>query len=414
MSVLLLLVAFPAFGATLTLDEALADAHANPDRMAAEARAVASQAAERATKADALPSVSGSGSATVGGTVGSTTAGTWKAGLQADQRLYDFGATPSAIRAATHTAEAAHADVDEAVISVDLAVRQAFFAAAAAKALVAVADEALANQDKHLAQVQAFVTVGTRAPIDLAKAKTDRANVLVAQIRARGDYQSAQAALAAAIGREVPLDADPDDTPFPAVDGEDTPVQLLFEDAMKRRPDMLASAQRGAAEFETYLGARAALAPSLDAVGATDASGSAGLTAGAASSPALAWDVGLQLAVPIYTGGAKRAEIAQDHASEMALDAETTALAVQIRLEIAQAQVAVVTDRAAVEAADDAVDAARTQLDLAQGRYDAGAGSAIELSDAQLGLRNAEAQRVGTVYDLASARAKLIAALGRP
>ena len=56
---------------------------------------------------------------------------------------------------------------------------------------------------------------------------------------------------------------------------------------------------------------------------------------------------------------------------------------------------------------------AREQLRLAEGRYRAGAGSIIELGDAQVTLSNAAAQRVQAEYNLAAARAALLRALGR-
>ena len=56
---------------------------------------------------------------------------------------------------------------------------------------------------------------------------------------------------------------------------------------------------------------------------------------------------------------------------------------------------------------------ASERLRLAEGRYAAGVGSVIELGDAQLALSNAAAQIVQTQFQLSSARADLLAALGK-
>ncbi|HET6438852.1 MAG TPA: TolC family protein, partial [Anaeromyxobacter sp.] len=56
---------------------------------------------------------------------------------------------------------------------------------------------------------------------------------------------------------------------------------------------------------------------------------------------------------------------------------------------------------------------AREQLRLAEGRYQAGAGSIIELGDAQIAASTAAAQRVQAEYNLAAARASLVRSLGR-
>src|SRR5437762_2363612 len=60
-----------------------------------------------------------------------------------------------------------------------LNVRTAYFQARSQKASIAVAGETLGNQERHLAQIQGFVDLGTRPQIDLAQARTDVANAKV-------------------------------------------------------------------------------------------------------------------------------------------------------------------------------------------------------------------------------------------
>ncbi|MGB8931416.1 MAG: TolC family protein, partial [Anaeromyxobacteraceae bacterium] len=69
--------------------------------------------------------------------------------------------------------------------------------------------------------------------------------------------------------------------------------------------------------------------------------------------------------------------------------------------------------QALLDADREAVEAARDRLRLAEARYANGAGSALELSDAQLAQTNAEAQLVQAEYKLGQARATLLRALGR-
>jgi outer membrane protein len=57
---------------------------------------------------------------------------------------------------------------------------------------------------------------------------------------------------------------------------------------------------------------------------------------------------------------------------------------------------------------------AREQLRLAEGRYSSGVGSIIELGDAQIAATSAAAQVVQADFNLATARAQLLTALGRP
>ena len=66
----------------------------------------------------------------------------------------------------------------------------------------------------------------------------------------------------------------------------------------------------------------------------------------------------------------------------------------------------------AVEAANR--EAARDQLRLAQDRYRLGAGTSLEVSDAQNAVQQAEGDYVNAVYDYHKAVAALEAAVGRP
>ena len=68
--------------------------------------------------------------------------------------------------------------------------------------------------------------------------------------------------------------------------------------------------------------------------------------------------------------------------------------------------------KATISAADEALVNARSQLTLAEKRYEHGLGNAVELSDAQVAYTTAEAQVVQSTFNLASARAQLLAALG--
>jgi outer membrane protein len=84
-----------------------------------------------------------------------------------------------------------------------------------------------------------------------------------------------------------------------------------------------------------------------------------------------------------------------------------------VRVELERARLTIEAAKAALTASDEALTNARARLGLAEGRYEAGVGNAIELGDAQLALTDAAAQRVQMEYNLAIARAQLLAALGK-
>jgi outer membrane protein TolC len=55
---------------------------------------------------------------------------------------------------------------------------------------------------------------------------------------------------------------------------------------------------------------------------------------------------------------------------------------------------------------------ARENLEIAQGRYEAGVGPYLEVTDAQLSAVNAETDRIQALYDYYLAAARLFKAIG--
>jgi outer membrane protein len=394
----------------VTLADALAAARQHPDVRAAQAAFDAAESAANQARAGLLPHVTATASWDVGTVRGGSAfdlGQSWFGQVALDQRLLDFGPTLAGWKAGRLGAAAAEEDERNAEINVALGVREAWFTAVADRALVDVGQEALANQERHLAQVQAFIDIGTRAPIDLATAKAARANAEVDLIRAQGAYEQAKAILAQAMGIDGALPGEVATEDYPAVQGEDQPTDALLEEAMKGRADVAALEDRVSAQEASVRAATGGYGPHLD-LGA-----SAGAIGPSLDALRPNVDLGVSLTAPLFEGGSQRAVAGQERATLVVLQAQADALRQQVRLAIEQARVAVVSGKAAVSAADEAVEAARQQLELAQGRYDAGVGNAVELADAQLGLRNAEAQRVQTAFALADARARLEAAVGR-
>ena len=140
-------------------------------------------------------------------------------------------------------------------------VRTAFFQARAAKELVVVASDTLANQQKHLAQTEGFVEVGTQAPIALAQARTDVANAQVQLISAENGYETARAQLNQAMGVEGSIDYDVSDEHQPAIEGEDATTDVLLGEAVKTRPELSALMNQVAAQELTVRSLQGSYAP---------------------------------------------------------------------------------------------------------------------------------------------------------
>lgn len=399
----------------LTLDEALRTARANQPQLRS-ARAATEAAAARAdqVRSPLLPQLTGSASygrstdnfAGRPGGASWDTSGAFDARALLSQTLIDLGQV-ARWRAAGASADAQRATERAAELDVVAGARSAFFVARAAHALVRVAQETLANQEAHLRQVEAFVEVGTRPAIDLAQARADRANARVSLVRADNAYQNARALLAQAIGIDWPAPIEVSDEALPPVPGEDGPLEPLVAEAAAGRPEVAALRSERRAQEHTLDAARAGWLPTLSAqTGITD------------SGPRLDstywnWTGQVTLGWNLFQGGLTRAQAREARANLSGLEAQDVALRRQITVDVDAARQGVSAASAALAAAGEALESARERLRLAEGRYQAGAGSIIELGDAQVAATSAGAQQVQAEYDLAAARARLLRALGR-
>lgn len=409
----------------LTLAEALRAALARqPQLLQAQAGTRAATARADESRAPLLPQLSGSASyqrttsnftPRPGSTfsTGQLPSSSWKTtdyysfGATLSQLIYDFGQTSGRWRAAQASAAALRDTESYTVVQVTLGVESAYFTARAGKDLVTVARDNLANQDAHLRQTEGFVRAGTRPEIDLAQARTDRANALVQLINAENAYETEKAQLNQAMGLEGPTDYDVANDTLPPVEGEDLAIDPLLAEALKHRQDVASLEQQARAQELTLRAVRGAYWPAL---GVSTGLDNAGVSL---DSTVWNWNATATLSWNVFQGGLTRAQAQEARANLDSVQAQASALRQQVRVDVEQARLAVRASRQSLAATEEALVNARERLRLAEGRYQAGAGSAIELGDAQVALTTAAAQRVQAEYNLSTSRAQLLRALGR-
>lgn len=331
----------------------------------------------------------------------------WNFNATATQLLYDFGQTYQKYKAADATVEVQRYAEAVARLGVVLNVRTAYFNARAMKELVAVARETLDDLNKHLAQVQGSVQVGTQPPIALAQQKAACANGQVQLIQAQNNYETAKAQLNQAAGMVGGTDYDVSDEELGSVDEEDQALDTLAAKAIANRPEVATFGKQRESQEASLASAQGGYGPTLSA--------SAGLTeAGLALDNMVPnWNAGLLLNWPIFQGGLTRAQVRQAQASLASIDSQRALEVLQVRLQVDSARLSIRAAKAIIGAAQDALDSAKEQLRLAEQRFATGVGNIIELNDAQVTYTTAAAQVVQARFGLSSARAQLLAALGR-
>lgn len=332
----------------------------------------------------------------------------WESSATLSQLLWDFGQTTDRL-GSTQASARATADQERATgQQILLQVRTAFFNAVAYKELLAVAGDTLANQHNHLVQIEGFVQAGTRPPIDLSQAQADFSNAEVQVINARNAYQRSKLLLNQAMGVEGSIDYDVANEALPPQDGEDGALEPLLQSALAARPEIASASEQVKAQQLLIQSARGTYFPSIAA--------NAGVVQGTATGTNyVGWDVaaGVTLTWNLFQGGLTNGTVHEAEANLGYAAAQLEVLRQQVRVDVDQGLLAIRAAKAAQSSSRNALGAARQRLSLAEGRYQNGSGSVIELGDAQIAAANAAAQVVQTDFQLATARAQLLWALGR-
>jgi outer membrane protein len=331
----------------------------------------------------------------------------WNFGVSAAQLIYDFGQTYDRYNAARSTVDAQRFQEQTTRLQVIALVRRTYFNARAMKELVDVARETLDDQNRHLAQVQGYVSVGTQPPIALAQQRASVANAQVQFINAQNNYETAKAQLNQAAGMAGGTDYDVDDEELGRVEDEDQGLDALVDKALATRPEMATLRKQREAEELSLSSAKGAYGPALSAAAGATEQGTAldGLVPN--------WNAGLVMTWLVFQGGLTKGQVHQAEATLDSIGAQRSLEELQVRLDVDSARLAIRAAKATIGAAQDAATSAREQLRLAEQRYATGVGNIIELTDAQVAYTSAAAQLVEARYGLSTARAQLLAALGR-
>ncbi len=328
--------------------------------------------------------------------------------VQASQLVYDFGQIADRQASAEAAEDVLQWTEKTTELQVVAGARRAYFQARAQKALLDVARETLANQRRHLKQIGGFVAAGTRPEIDLVQGRTNVSNAQVGVISAQNAYDIGRAQLNQAIGLMGEIDYDVGDDEQRPVEGEDASQQALLDKAIAARPELVALDRQRRQQELTLRAIHNTLWPTIAVT--------AGVTDVGVNALNLVpnWNMGATLNWPIFQGGLAKAQEAEANANLAAVAGQNGVQLLQIQSDIAQARLAVRAAKATIVASDDALTNATELLRLAEARYLAGVGNGIELSDTQLAYTNAAVQVIAARYNLSTARAQLLAALGLP
>jgi outer membrane protein len=304
----------------------------------------------------------------------------------------------AAIRSAQAAEQSLQADRSTQRDTVVLNVKQAYFNVLAARRLLAVADETVHQNEKHVEQAQGRYTVGLAAKFDVTQAQVQLANAELNQVTARNNLAVARETLRNAMGLTGPLD-------FDIIDNFDIhAVQISESDALTtaydQRPELQSIHAQEVATSEQITSLQRSYLPNFSSAGSYTWVGS--------EYPLQQnWDIGAAVKLPILTGGLTTAQIGEQKANLANLKFNEEVLRQNIALEVRQATLNLQQAAESIRVAEKGLQQARENLDLAEGRYSTGVGNIIELTDAQASLTTAEANHVQSLYNYKTALAAL-------
>ncbi|MBI3248020.1 MAG: TolC family protein [Deltaproteobacteria bacterium] len=321
------------------------------------------------------------------------------------QLLFDFGRNLNSIQAAVASVDASTADLETTQQAVIFNTKQAYYGLLSSQQLLGVAEETVRQNQKHLEEAQARFEVGVAPRFDVTQAQVQVSNAELNLVTARNNVDLGFETLRTAMGQTEPLRVTLTEVlAQPPASLNEEPV---LQQAYARRPELesLRAQQRAVNERITAL--QKQYLPSL--------SGSAQYNWTGREYPLQqGWLWGMTVTVPLFDSILTTSQLGEAQATLRNLQAQEQNLRQQVTLEVRQS---ILNARRAVESirvSGQTQVQAQENLELAEGRYAAGVGNIIEVTDAQVSLTSARANNIKALYDYKTALAELEKAIGFP
>jgi outer membrane protein len=327
-------------------------------------------------------------------------------GVTISQLITDFGRTWDLTQSAKLHTRAEEMNLAATREQILLEVNSAYFSSLAAQSVVAVAEETLKSRQLVQEQTQTLATNKLKSELDVSFANVDFDQAAILLTKARSDLKASFAVLSTLLAEREPQTFNLADVPMP--DNITNDVSALIFESLAQRPDLarLRYQRDSAKEFAKAQGKL--LYPTISALGTAGV-----IPTGASQLPSDYAAAGVNLNVPIYTGGLytarrREAEFQAKAADENLRDEENNIIrdvqVTQLNLEYAH-------DRLALT--QQLLQNANKALELARARFQNQLSSIIELSQAELNQTSAQIAETTARYDFQIQHSALDFQLGR-
>lgn len=305
--------------------------------------------------------------------------------LGLSQALFTWGQVGAAIRAAKVALATAGDRLRAARQAVRRDVTAAFADVLLAREMAVIARESLAQRQRHLAEAQHRLELGTATDYDVLAARVAVDNARPELIRAENMVATARANLRFLLVLDEDVEVDG------SLDARLAPVPEHGEAlaaALAHRPELAELANLRRMQEEVVRIARAGDKPRLDLAAGY---GWRQLEAGGTRGSGAAWHAGLYLSFPVFDGFKTAGQVSQAQADFRTARLEEESARDRIALQVRTAVDAVGEAAAIVEALSGTVTQAERLLWMSEQGFELGVMRRLEVQDAQLALAAARA-----------------------
>ncbi|MFN8609420.1 MAG: TolC family protein [Vulcanimicrobiota bacterium] len=326
--------------------------------------------------------------------------------------IYTGGRLESNMHLQDHLVGAARQDLQRRRQETAFQAKQQYLQLLLARENRLVADRLLAQAQGIQRLANARLNAGVANQLEVLQAEVALANAQDAEVKTRSSWQQAQADLAVDLDLPVLTNFEPgEQLKSTELLAEETLPPGSLKDwlslSLKQRPELESFRQRLLANSEEANVARADLLPQLGLALNYDVIGAPTRLAGGPSLIAT-------LSIPLYDGGVTNAKIKEIELHRLQIKTEELHQLEGIQLEVRQAALKVEEADQRLETAGSTQKKAAEALRIAEIRYQVGAGTSLEVVEAQASLGNAEFELAEAHFRQLQSRAQLNLAIGQP
>jgi outer membrane protein len=350
-------------------------------------------------------SVGGSWEAPQGGDI--NTAGSFTAGVNYSQTLFDNYKTDAEIEQARAGTEVAKYALRNAEQNVLLAVVQAYYAVIRDTQLVQLRSDNMAFFDAQVSSSEDRLRLGEGTKIDVSQAKTRQVAAVALYRSAIASLQTSQASYERWVGHK------PKNLSSEFNFGKSLPTSIdsAISSAQERHPALLSARAAIRVAQAGSDAASASFGPTLSLIGAIDATTSYSSQQGHGSS--VGGSAKLSLSIPIYSGGALSASLRKANIQQIQSEVDALSARDEIKESVISAWSTLQNSTSQIDSAQAAVGSSQLVVDGTIQERDVGQKTTLDVLNAQAELTTARESLITARSTKMIAAFSLLAAAGK-